>query len=110
MNKKLLVAMSVGLLFAIGLMAKVPAKVATAAPAESHAVVVMGGGTAVLFDNGDLYDLVGTGWRKTGHLPDGLSIKNVKIVLNTFRIVEADGTGWIFADGAWKSVPPPVHQ
>lgn len=78
-----------------------------APPNDIHPI--MGGGTAVLFDNGDLYNLTLSGWKKSGHLPPGLLIKNVRVVLTSDRIVESDGTGWVQSNGEWTRLQSPVR-
>jgi hypothetical protein len=89
----------------VGLMPRSVNPVQAASPEKAQ--VIMGGGTAVLFSNGDLYDLTSSGWHKSGHLPPGVDIKNVKVVLTSNRIVEVDGTGWVQTGGVWRRIPSP---
>lgn len=103
--KKLL--LSAGIIFAV-LFCLTPRFTDTVNAAPSAKIeAIMGGGTAVLFSNGDLYDLTLSGWQKSGHLPPGVDVKNVKVVLTSNRIVEVDGTGWVQTGGVWRRIPSP---
>ena len=102
MKRMFILVLIVGGLLMIGLMTKMPTQVSpTSARADQvydgqpdlERLPVMGGGTAVLFDNGDLYDLTLNGWVKSGHLPLVVGVKHIKVVLASNRIVELDGTG-----------------
>ncbi len=104
------------LVFAFGLMVAVPIGFGlierTATPVEaasSHSsMVMMGGGTAVLFNNGDIYDLTMNGWVRSGHLPPDIKIVDVAVVLSSNRIVLRSGVAMVMKDATWTPVPAPI--
>lgn len=77
-----------------------------AAPLLASTNEMKGGGTAVLLPDGRIFDLTFSGWSNPHIAP--IPAKDVAIVLDSWRLVAKDGTGWVRGPGGtWSSFKLP---